>query len=70
MGKNLGHFLYQSAHRKEISLVCGTNGHILTLHSDMDTGISNGLLFACQDKNIRQMSIRNTSGDPLGPLNS
>ena len=28
--KDLGHFLYQSAHRKGVSLVCGTTAHILT----------------------------------------
>ena len=41
----------------------------VTMHvtnTDMDMGIYNGLLFACRDKNIREMSIRNTSGDPLG----
>ena len=30
--KDQGHFLFQSAHRKGISLVCGMNAHILTLH--------------------------------------
>ncbi len=30
-GKELGHFQYQSAHRNGMSLVCGTNAHILTL---------------------------------------
>ena len=30
--KDVGHFLYQSAHGKRVSLTCGIIVHILTLH--------------------------------------